>query len=82
MSRQDPTSQTSQNTEKTQQYRTRPIGIERTEQDQPELRWIALEDPDQSFLLHEDDYILDSQFNPEYDIWEVLIRLEPETSEE
>jgi len=82
MSRQDQTSQPNQGTGQPQQYRTRPMEIDRSAQEQPELRWIALEDPEQSFLLQEDDYILDSQFNREFDIWEVLIRLEPEESAE
>lgn len=82
MSRQDHTSKPSQSAGQPQERRTRPMEIQRSEQEQPELSWIALEDPDQSFLLHEDDYILDSHFNPEFDIWEVLIRLEPAESDE
>lgn len=82
MSQQDPPTEPSQEAGQPQQYRTRPIEVERSPRGQPELRWIALEDPDQSFLLQEDDYILDSHFNPQFDVWEVLIRLEPDESEE
>lgn len=54
-----------------------PVEFERKEQEQPHLKWVVVENPDQSFLLEEDDYLLDSYFNPEYDVWELLIRLEP-----
>lgn len=82
MSKHDPPSQQSQEAGQSQQYRTRLVELERSPQGQPELRWIALEDPEQSFLLKENDYILDSHFNPQFDVWEVLIRLEPDSSEE
>lgn len=80
MSQQNP-SQPSQDAGQPQKYRTRPIELERSDIEQPELRWIALEDPEQSFLLMDDDYILDSHFNSQFDIWEVLIRLEPDEQE-
>lgn len=60
-----------------QQQEDQPIEFERKEQEQPHLKWAVVESPDQAFLLEEDDYILDSYFNPQYDVWEVLIRLEP-----
>lgn len=82
MSKQDPPSQRSQAVGQSQQYPPRLIELERSPEGQPELRWIALEDPDESVLLNEDDYILDSHFNPQFDVWEVLIRLEPASPEE
>ncbi|MFW5911816.1 MAG: hypothetical protein ACOCQV_03660 [Halolamina sp.] len=82
MSKHDPPTQPTQESSQPREYRTRPIELDRATQTQPELRWIALEDPEQSFLLEEDDYILDSHFNPQFDIWEVLIRLEPGTESE
>lgn len=60
----------------------RQIEFERGDLEQHQLKWIVLEHPDQTVLLEDDDYILDSYFNPQYDVWEVLIRLDPSTSEE
>lgn len=65
-----------------QQYEARPIEFERGDSEHPLLKWVVVEDPEQSFLLEEDDHILDSHFNPEYDIWEVLIRLQAPEDEE
>jgi hypothetical protein len=32
--------------------------------------------------VNEGDYILDSDFTPQFDVWEVLSRVEPEAPEE
>ncbi|MFC4407997.1 hypothetical protein [Haloarchaeobius iranensis] len=82
MSKQGPPSERGQEMDRQQQYGARPIELDRGDEGQHQLRWVVVEHPDQSFLLHEDDYILDSHFNPEFDIWEVLIRLEPGIEEE
>jgi hypothetical protein len=82
MSNQDPPTQRSQNAEQSQQYRIRPIELERSPGSQPELRWISVKDPNESFLLEENDYVLDSHFNPQFDVWEVLIRLGMNSPEE
>jgi len=81
MSRHTPPPNQGTKTERTREYEDRLVELERGEQAQPQLTWVVVENPDQAFLLEEDDYILDSHFNPQYDIWEVLIRLEPEDDE-
>jgi len=65
-----------------QQSKEEPVEFERSDQKQPQLRWVVVESPDQSFLLKEDDYVLDSHFNAQYDSWEVLIRLESDEEED
>jgi hypothetical protein len=72
----------SQQTDRPQEYGLQQIELERGKEEQTQLRWLVIENPDQSIVLNEDDYILDSYFNPQFDIWEVLIRLEPEEEEE
>ena len=72
----------SQQTDRPQEYGLQRIELERGKEEQTQLRWLVIENPDQSIVLNEDDYILDSYFNPQFDIWEVLIRLEPEEKEE
>jgi|GEM_PF-4669286 len=57
--------------------RERSIELDRSTDGQPQLQWVVVENPDQAVVLTSEDYILDSYFNPEYDIWEVLVRLEP-----
>lgn len=81
MSRHTPPPNQGEEMDRTQQYEDRLVELERGEQAQPQLKWVVVENPDQTFLLEEDDYILDSHFNPEYDIWEVLIRLESDDDE-
>ncbi len=82
MSRHDPSTPPKQEAERPHRQRDEPIELERGDRTQPLLRWLVVEDPEQSFQLHEDDYVLDSQFNPEFDVWEVLIRIEPDTNDE
>ena len=72
----------SQQTDRPQEYGLQRIELERGKEEQTQLRWLVIENPDQSIVLNEDDYILDSYCNPQFDIWEVLIRLEPEEEEE
>lgn len=54
----------------------------REELDAPCLEWITIEHPDEMYMLGEDDYVLDTHFNAEYDTWEALVLLRPETGEE
>lgn len=60
-----------------QRQEPEPVEFERKNQEQPHMKWAVVESPEQSFKLEEDDHILDSYFNPEYNAWEVLILLEP-----
>lgn len=64
------------------QHEEQVVQFERADHEQPQLKWIVVEDPSHSFLLKEDDYILDSYFNPQYDVWEVLVRLDNSEEEE
>lgn len=82
MSRHNPPSTPGQGMGGTGPYEEQPVELERGNEEQPQLKWVVMETPGQSFLLGEDDYILDSYFNPQYDIWEVLIRLESPDEEE
>jgi hypothetical protein len=52
--------------------------------DSPTLRWVSIQHPQEPAAIGEDDYVLDSFFNPQYNTWEVLVLVEPdeEQSEE
>lgn len=47
----------------------------------PTLRWVSISHPQQGVPLGEDDYVLESVFNPQYNTWEVLVLVQP-TGEE
>lgn len=78
---QDSPSDWGQTTAAPRQRDRRELDPERSADDHL-LRWIAVESPDESFRLDEEDYVLDSYFNPELDGWEVLVKLEPETGDD
>lgn len=46
--------------------------------DSPRLEWITMEHPDEVVVLGEQDYVLDSYFDPEFDAWEALVLLKPD----
>lgn len=48
----------------------------------PTLRWVSLADPQDTVDLGEQDYVLDSVFNMQYGIWEVLVLVQPTETEE
>lgn len=66
--------------ERTGEYIT--IEPVREELDTPCLEWITIEHPDDVYVLREDDYVLDSYFNPEFDAWEALVLLKPQREED
>lgn len=45
--------------------------------DSPCLEWVTIDHPDEMYVLADDDYVLDTYFNPEYDAWEALVLLRP-----
>lgn len=58
-----------------------PVEPFRDDLDSPCLEWITVAHPDDVYLLQQDDHVLDSYYNPEYDTWEALVLLNPETEE-
>lgn len=54
----------------------------RDELDSPCLEWVTIENPNDAYVLREDDYVLDSHLNPEFDSWETLVLLKPEREED
>lgn len=48
----------------------------------PTLRWVSLSDPQQAVALDTEDYVLDSFFNAQYGVWEVLVLVQPTEGEE
>lgn len=47
---------------------------------EPTLTWLEVEDPLQPVPIGENDRVLDSHFNDEYDVWEVLLVALPDGS--
>lgn len=39
----------------------------------PTLTWLEVEEPQQPIPIGENDRVIDSKFNQEYDVWEVLL---------
>lgn len=48
----------------------------------PTLRWVSLSDPQQAVALDTEDYVLDSYFNAQYGVWEVLVLVQPTEGED
>ncbi len=49
---------------------------------EPTVTWLEVSHPQQPIPIGEKDRVLDSQFNEEYDVWEVLLVALPEDDEE
>jgi len=49
---------------------------------EPTLTWLELSGPQQPVPIGENDRVLDSSYNREYDTWEVLLLAVPEETEE
>ena len=47
----------------------------------PVLTWLEISHPQQPVPIGENDRVLDSRFNEEYDVWEVLLVALPDESE-
>lgn len=48
----------------------------------PTLTWLEVESPQQPIPIGENDRVLDSRFNEEYDVWEVLLVALPDDEED
>lgn len=44
----------------------------------PVLRWVRLDSPGAMLPVDEDEEVLDTVFNPQFNAWEVLVRSTPE----
>ena len=47
----------------------------------PVLTWLEISHPQQPVPIGENDRVLDSRFNEEYDVWEVLLVALPDDTE-
>lgn len=68
--------------EQTGQPVAQPENIAEIEITGPVLTWLEISHPQQPVPIGENDEILDSRFNEEYDVWEVLLVARPDGSEE
>ena len=59
-----------------------PENIAEMEITGPVLTWLEVSHPQQPVPIGENDRVLDSRFNEEYDVWEVLLVALPDESEE
>lgn len=48
----------------------------------PMLRWIRIVDPGQMMPIGENEEVLDTVYNGQYNAWEVLVRTPPEEAPE
>ena len=49
---------------------------------EPTVTWLEVSHPQQPIPIGEKDRVLDSHFNQQYDVWEVLLVALPEENEE
>jgi len=49
---------------------------------EPTVTWLELSHPQQPIPIGEKDRVLDSHFNEQYDVWEVLLVALPEEADE
>lgn len=59
-----------------------PDDIAEMEITEPTVTWLEISHPQQPIPIGEDDRVLDSYFNEQYDVWEVLLIAFPEEKEE
>ncbi|WP_231183583.1 hypothetical protein [Haladaptatus sp. DYF46] len=60
----------------------RTADIAEIEITEPTLTWLEVSQPQQPIPLGENDRILDSRFNEQHDMWEVLLLALPDKEEE
>lgn len=60
---------------------SQPENIAEMEITGPVLTWLEISHPQQPVPIGENDRVLDSRFNEEYDVWEVLLVALPDESE-
>jgi hypothetical protein len=66
----------------TGQPTSQPENIAEMEITGPVLTWLEISHPQQPGPIGETDRVLDSRFNEEYDVWEVLLVALPDETEE
>ncbi|PSQ48277.1 hypothetical protein BRD15_05670 [Halobacteriales archaeon SW_6_65_15] len=49
---------------------------------EPTVTWLEVSHPQQPIPIGENDRVLDSHFNEQYDVWEVLLVALPEEADE
>lgn len=64
------------------QQASQPENIAEMEITGPVLTWLEISHPQQPVPIGENDRVLDSRYNEEYDVWEVLLVALPEESDE
>lgn len=60
----------------------RPADIAEMDITEPTVTWLEVSHPQQPIPIGESDRVLNSHFNEQYDVWEVLLVALPEESEE
>lgn len=61
---------------------SQPENIAEMEITGPVLTWLEISHPQQPVPIGENDRVLDSRYNEEYDVWEVLLVALPDESDE
>lgn len=73
MAQREPPRETTGQSTQTQQ----PAPVFEMDVTSPTLRWVSIQHPQQPIPIGDDDYVLDSFFNVQYNTWEVLVLVEP-----
>ena len=60
----------------------RPDDIAEMDITEPTVTWLEVSHPQQPIPIGENDRVLDSHFNEQYDVWEVLLVALPDEEEE
>ena len=60
----------------------RPDDIAEMDITEPTVTWLEVSHPQQPIPIGENDRVLDSQFNEQYDVWEVLLVALPDEEED
>lgn len=60
----------------------RPDDIAEMDITEPTVTWLEVSHPQQPIPIGENDRVLDSHFNEQYDVWEVLLVALPEEGED
>lgn len=68
--------------EQTGQPTAQPENIAEMEITGPVLTWLEISHPQQPVPIGENDRVLDSRFNEDYDVWEVLLVARPDETDE
>lgn len=72
-----PASAPAQSFKRAESMEQQPAPISEMSPSTPTLRWASIGDPSEQIALGDDDYVLDSYFNPQFGRWEVLVIVQP-----